>query len=335
MSKINKQIILNSRPHGIPTPSNFSLIETSMPSIKQGEVLLQTLYLSVDPYMRGRMNDKITYIQPFVVGKPLTGGIVARVVESKTPDYRPDDIVQGFLEWSDYNVAKGSELRKLNPQKAPVSTALGVLGMPGMTAYVGLLDFGKPQKGETIVVSGAAGAVGSIVGQIAKIYGCRVVGIAGGKAKTEYLVHELGFDAAVDYKQTNYPEEIKRVCPNGVDIYFDNVGGDITDHILKLINKHARIVICGQISMYNLDQADVGPRNFWILLVKSALAQGFIVSDYEDRFPEGIRQMTQWLGEGKIKYKETIAEGLENAPRAFIGLFAGENTGKQLVRVSS
>ena len=333
---INRQIILESRPQGMPTPSNFKLSESAIPEPKAGEVLINTLYLSVDPYMRGRMNDRPSYIPPFQLNRRLTGDVVGKVIKSKNEQFKSGDIVLGQLDWADYSIAEGHDLQIINPNDAPIEMALGILGMPGMTAYFGLLDIGQPKEGETVVVSGAAGAVGIIVGQIAKIKGCRVVGIVGSNEKVDYLTNELGFDAAVNYKNADYPEKLKIACPQGVDVYFDNVGGDITDHVMKLINWHSRIVICGQISMYNLENQDIGPRNFRILIVKSALAKGFIVLlDYKERFPEGISQMTQWIKQGKIKYKESILDGLENAPKAFIGLFTGENIGKQLVKIAN
>lgn len=330
---MNRQIVLAKRPIGMPDLSNFSLKEVEMPLLKNGEVLVRSLYISVDPYMRGRMNDRASYVEPFQLNKPLSGGVVGEVEGSQDPNFKPGDFVLGYLDWADYNAVPGHELRKLDPALAPISTALGVLGMPGMTAYFGMLDIGQPKPGETVVVSGAAGAVGTIAGQIAKIKGCKVVGIAGSDDKTGYLVRDLGFDAAINYKKEGYDKDLKKACHGGVDIYFDNVGGVISDHVIRLINKNARIVLCGQISMYNLDRPDMGPRNYWILLTKSALLKGFIVTDYEKRFPEGIRQMAQWLREGKIKYHENIVEGFENAPEAFLGLFRGENIGKQLVKV--
>lgn len=332
MSK-NRQILLLSRPKGMPDLSNFALRESPIPKPKQGEVLLRSLYLTVDPYMRGRMNEGPSYIAPFALNQPPTGGVVGEVIESQHARFKQGDLVLAFSDWADYSISSGDELHKLDPKLAPVSTALGVLGMPGMTAYFGLLDIGQPKTGETVVVSGAAGAVGSVVGQIAKIKGCRVIGIAGSDAKRDYLLKELKFDAALNYKSADFKEALKKACPQGVDVYFDNVGGDITDCVLQLINRHARIVICGQISMYNLDKADVGLRNFWLLLVKSALAKGFIVNEYEQRFPEGIRQMAGWIKDGQLKYSENIVNGLENMPQAFLGLFKGENIGKQLVKV--
>ncbi len=334
--KINRQIILESRPNGMPTASNFKLKESSIPEPKTNEVLINSLFLSVDPYMRGRMNDTASYIPPFQLKECLTGDVVGKVVESKNDHFKSGDIVLGHLNWADYSIAHGSNLQKINPNDAPIETALGVLGMPGMTAYFGLLDIGQPKKGETVVVSGAAGAVGTIVGQIAKIKGCRVVGIVGSDQKANYLTKEIGFDAAVNYKNSDLAEKLKMACPKGIDVYFDNVGGDVTDQVMKFINWHARIVLCGQISMYNLENQDVGPRNFRILIVKSALAKGFIVTlDYKERFPEGISQMAQWIKQGQIKFKENIVKGLENAPEAFIGLFKGENIGKQLVKIAN
>lgn len=330
----NRQIILKSRPKGMPDQSNFQIREIQVPQPKDDEVLIRSLYLTVDPYMRGRMNDAPSYIEPFQLNQPPTGGVVGKVVESKSNKFKPGDIVTGTLEWSDYSVAKSKDLQKLDPSLAPISTALGVLGMPGLTAYFGLLDMGQPKAGDTVVVSGAAGAVGMLVGQIAKIKGCRVVGIAGADDKVDYLLKDLKFDAAINYKSPKFAEELKKACPKGVDVYFDNVGGDITDAVMPLINKFARIVVCGQISMYNLEKPDIGPRHFRLILVRSATVRGFLIFDYADRYPEGIRQMAQWIKEGKIKYRETITEGLENTPKAFIGLFKGENIGKQIVKIA-
>lgn len=330
----NRAIVLKNRPSGTPELTDFEIQIIPLEELKENEVLVKTIYLSVDPYMRGRMNDRPSYVPPFEIGSALSGGSVGEIVDSKFSGLKKGDFVNGMLKWSDYVIAKGSDLQKLDPDLAPISTALGVLGMPGMTAYFGLLDIGKPKPGETLVVSGAAGAVGSLVGQIGKIYGCRVVGIAGGQGKCDFLKNDLGFDAAINYKDPNFNELIEKACPNGVDIYFDNVGGVITDTVVKLINKHARISICGQISMYNSEKADIGPRSFWLLLTNSAVAQGFLVRDYVERYPEGVKQMAEWMEVGKIKYRETIAEGLESAPKAFIGLFNGENVGKQIVKVS-
>ncbi len=329
----NSEVLLASRPSGMSDLSNFSIREAKMPAPKEGEVLLKTLYLSVDPYMRGRMRDAPYFVEPFQINQPLSGGIVAEVVESKSPDLKKGDIVQGMLPWSNYSVSATKELQKVDPKLGPVSTALGVLGMPGMTAYFGLLEDGKPKKGETVVVTSAAGAVGSIVGQIAKIQGCRVVGVVGSDEKASFITKEFGFDAAINYKKPNYFEDLKKACPNGVDVFFDNVGGEISDRIFQLINEHARVVVCGQISQYNTDKPDMGPRLLWTILTKTATVKGFMVFDYSDeRYNKGVLQMADWIKQGKIKYKENIISGIENAPKAFIGLFKGENIGKQLVK---
>lgn len=318
----------------MPTMENFQFVEEEVPVPKDGEILIKTLYLSVDPYMRGRMSDAKSYVAPFPVGEVLTGGVVGQVVESHNENFRVGELVTAELGWARYSVSDGQKVRKIDPTAGPITTALGVLGMPGLTAYFGLLDIGKPQPGETVVVSGAAGAVGSVAGQIAKIKGCRVVGIAGSETKVRYLVDELGFDAAVNYKTDNLHAALKEACPNGVDVYFDNVGGDVTDAVIYRINTNARIVLCGQIAQYNLEKVDVGPRLFTQLLIKSAMVKGFIVTQYAQRANEGIQALSQWLREGRIKYSEHIVEGLENAVDAFLGLFRGDNIGKQLVHVS-
>jgi NADPH:quinone reductase len=331
---MNRQILLVKRPIGIPDESCFKLVTSRIPESANGQILVRTRFLSVDPYMRGRMNDRKSYVAPFQLNEVLNGGIVGEVMESKSNNFAKGDFVVGNLGWQDYSIAAEKEVRKINPETAPVSTALGVLGMPGLTAYFGLLDIGQPKQGETIVVSGAAGAVGTIVGQIAKIYGCRVVGIAGSDKKTKYLIDELGFDAAINYRTVPHLRKaLKEVCPNGVDVYFDNVGGDISDAVLSLINKYARIPLCGQISLYNDMKIPMGPRLQPRLLTYSALMKGFIVHNYADRFGEGIRQLAEWLKDKKLKYAENVMEGLENTPKAFIGLFTGENLGKQIVKV--
>lgn len=331
----NKQILLASRPTGMPTSENFRIADATVPQPKESEVLVRTLYLSVDPYMRGRMSDRKSYIAPFAVNEVITGGVVGQVVESRSPKFQQGDLVTGMLGWGEYSLAKADELRKLDPKLAPVSTALGILGMPGLTAYFGLLDIGQPKEDETVVVSGAAGAVGMTVCQLAKIKGCRVVGIAGSDEKNHYLEEELWVDATINYKTAgDMRKALLAACPGGVDVYFDNVGGEISDAVMTLINKFARIPLCGQISMYNLEKPDVGPRVQPYLLTKSALMKGFIVTDYTARFAEGIAQLGKWLAEGKLKYAEHIVEGFENAPNAFLGLFAGENLGKQLVKVA-
>ena len=329
----NKEIRLASRPTGMPTADNFQFDETEVPPLNDGDALVRTLYISVDPYLRGRMREGRSYIAPFEVGEVISSGVVGEVVESRSPSFQPGDIVTGMLGWRLYNVAKVEELRKVDARMGPVTTALGVLGMPGLTAYFGLLDIGQPKEGETVVVSGAAGAVGMTVCQIAKIKGCRVVGIAGSDEKNRYLREELGVDAVINYKTDDIPQALREACPKGVDVYFDNVGGEVSDAVITQITHGARIVICGQISIYNLDKPDVGSRPQPYLLVNSAFMKGFIVTDYAPRFVEGVMQMAQWLAAGKLKYAESIVEGFENTPQAFMGLFTGENLGKQLVKV--
>ncbi|WP_227935314.1 NADP-dependent oxidoreductase [Alkalihalobacillus deserti] len=334
MEKLNRSIHLVSRPTGVPKPENFQLILNHIPKIKEGELLIRTIYLSVDPYMRGRMRGIKTYANPFELNEVLIGGVVGEILETKNPSFKVGEIVEGRLGWADYSVSNGSNLRKVAPRLAPISTALGVVGMPGLTAYFGLLDIGKPRQGETVVVSGAAGAVGMVVGQIAKIRGCHVVGIAGTDQKNQYLKNELGFDETINYKTENVLEALEKTCPKGVDVYFDNVGGDISDAVMNLINFQARIVLCGQIAEYNQEKLEMGPRVHRKLIHSSALMQGFIVSNYVQRQEEGLKQLGEWVNDGTIKYRETIIKGLERAPQAFIGLFSGENIGKQLVKVS-
>lgn len=335
MIPINRQITLASRPVGFPKVSDFDLVFSPVPTPAAGEVLLRSAYLSLDPYMRGRMNDARSYAPPIAIGEVITGGAVAHVVESADPCFRPGDVVEGVLGWQEYAVAQGHELRKVDPEMAPISTALGVLGMPGLTAFFGLLEICDPQPGETVVVSGAAGAVGTVVGQIAKSRGCRVVGVAGSDAKISWLLDELGFDAAFNYKtSTDYLGTLEALCPSGIDVYFDNVGGAITDAVIRLINSKARISVCGQISQYNLAEPEPGPRWLGQLIVKQAKAQGFLVSSYFPRFREGLEQLTKWLKQGQLRYREDIARGIESAPQAFIGMLQGKNIGKQLVQLS-
>lgn len=335
MSKnVNRKILLASRPKGMPDASNFDLVESNIPEISEGEVLIRTLYLSVDPYMRGRMSDAKSYAKPYEVGEPFIGGMVGEIVESKNSKFQEGEYVEGRLEWAEYNVSDGSTIRKVNPELAPITTALHVLGMPGLTAYFGLMFIGQPKEGETVVVSGASGAVGTIVGQIAKLKGCRVVGIAGADDKCRFLTEELGFDAAINYKTVeNLRKELKEACPSGVDVYFDNVGGKVSDAVMTLINFQSRTAICGQISQYNLEKPEIGPRVAGQLLTTSSLMKGFIVSDYAEHNKEGLIQLSQWVKEGKIQYRENIVEGFENTVEAFLGLFRGDNIGKQLVKV--
>lgn len=330
--KTNRQIILASRPTEKAMLSNFQMISQPLNQPKTGEVLCKTLFISVDPYMRNRMDERPSYIESFQLHEPITGGVIGEVTESNSPTFQVGDFVLGFSAWGDYFTASANELEKISLPKQFLSLALGILGMPGMTAYFGLLDIGKPKSGETLVVTAAAGAVGSVVGQIGKIKGCQVIGIAGTEEKGHYTKQELGFDEALNYKDPKFDQKLIEATPQGVDVYFDNVGGLITDAIVKRINRHARIVICGQISMYNHEK-DIGPRLFPQLLVKSALAKGFIVDEYEKHFPEARNQIAKWIEEGKLKYQESIMQGLENIPKAFLALFSGENQGKQLVKV--
>ena len=329
----NKEIIFANRPTGVPTLDTFKFVDTEVPQLEDGEVLVRSLYLSVDPYLRGRMREGKSYVAPFQLGDVISNSVIGEVVESRSGTYQPGDLVMGMLGWRLYNRAAAVHLVKVDPRLAPVSTALGVLGMPGLTAYFGLLDIGQPREGETVVVSGAAGAVGMTVLQLAKIKGCRVVGTAGSDEKVRYLKEELGVDAALNYKTADLRQSLKEACPKGVDIYFDNVGGEVSDAIMPLLRHGARLVICGQISLYNQDHPDTGPRPQGYLIINSARMQGFIVTDYTRRFPEGIKQLAAWLGEGKLKYAESVVEGFENTPQAFIGLFTGENLGKQIVKV--
>jgi hypothetical protein len=333
--RTNRQFTLAARPVGMPKESDFQIVEAPVLPLSEGEVLLRTLFLSVDPYMRSRMNGIKTYADPVNIGQVMIGSTVSQVVDSKNPKFRAGDVVEAYAGWQEYSVSVGDKLRKLDPQFAPISTALGVLGMPGMTAYFGLIDICKPQPGETVVVSGAAGAVGSLVGQIAKILGCRAVGIAGSDEKVSWLVNELGFDAAFNYKTTeNYVLTLKELCPAGIDCYFDNVGGEITDAVFPVLNPRSRISVCGQISQANAQKRDPGLRILIYLLSKQARAEGFLVYQFADRYPEGIAQMARWIKDGKLKYREQIVEGFENTPAAFIGMLKGENTGKMLVKVA-
>ena len=326
-------ILLASRPQGTPTAETFRFITQDVPAPQSGQVLLKTLYVSVDPYMRGRMSDAKSYIEPFEVGQPIAGGVVAEVVESQNEKLPVGSVVVGNLPWQEYSVADGKGLQQIPRDKAPLSYFLGLLGMPGLTAYFGLLDVCQPKAGETVVVSGAAGAVGMVVGQLAKIHGARVVGTAGTDEKVAYL-KELGFDEAINYKTANLPQALAAATPNGIDCYFDNVGGPITDAVYDRLNKHARIALCGQISSYNATEVPIGPRPEIKLLKMSAKLQGFIVSDYLSRWPEGVQQLTQWYSQGKLRFEETITEDFEQIPTAFLGLFTGENTGKAIVKVA-
>jgi len=334
----NRRVLLRSRPVGEPKPTDFQMVDAPLPTPGDGEILCRTIWLSLDPYMRGRMNDVKSYSAPVELGQPMVGGTVSEVVESRHPGFTAGDFVLGYGGWQTYHVARAGTSPgpfgplKLDPKVAPISTALGVLGMPGMTAYVGLLDLGQPKPGETVVVSAAAGAVGSIVGQLAKIKGGRAVGVAGSQSKCDYVVKELGFDACVSYRSPDLFAALKDACPKGIDVYFDNVGGDVLKTVLRLVNPFARIPLCGLISQYNATELPPGP-NMGSVLVNRVMIRGFIVSDHVDRLPAFLADTAGWLREGRLKYREDVVEGLDHAPRAFIGLLRGENLGKMLVKV--
>jgi NADPH-dependent curcumin reductase CurA len=330
---MNRQVRLKSRPVGEPSTDNFELADAPIPVPKDGEVLRRTIYLSLDPYMRGRMSDAKSYATPVNIGDVMGAHTVSEVVESKNPAFAKGEYVTGYDGWQSYGVSSGRELRKLDPKTAPISTAIGVLGMPGMTAFVGLMDIGQPKPGETVVVSAASGAVGSVVGQLAKVKGCRVVGIAGSADKCSYVVEELGFDACINYKTEDLVTALKAACPNGVDVYFENVGGKIFEAILRVLNDFARIPLCGLISEYNATANTPGP-NLRPLLVHRALIKGFIVSDHNDRAAAFVQEVAPLVASGRIKFREDIVEGLDRAPEAFIGLLHGKNFGKLMVRVS-
>ncbi|WP_209400354.1 NADP-dependent oxidoreductase [Pseudozobellia sp. WGM2] len=327
-------ILLKKRPVGEPTLDNFEFEkETDTPAPSEGELLLETKYVSVDPYIRGRMSAAKSYVAPYEVGQPLSSGVVAKVLVSKNDNFEEGEFVSGLLEWKSQQVNNGEGLQKVSEDKAPLSAYLGIVGMTGLTAFLGLHEIGKPKKGETLVVSGAAGAVGSVVGQIGKILGLNVIGIAGSDEKTEMLTSEFGFDHAINYKTTeDMKAAIEEAAPNGVDIYFDNVGGPISDAVLYSINRFARIIICGAISVYNKTETPKGLAVQPFLVKNSALMQGFIVSNYAEKFPEAINQLASWLQDGKLKYKETIVEGFENTPQAFLDLMNGKNKGKMIVK---
>lgn len=328
---INRQVVLLKRPEGYPNENDFGLLESSVPEIADGEVLIRTLWLSIDPYMRGRISNMVS---PHPIGTVMPGGTVGIVTSSKSNNVLVGSIVESPAGWQDYSVSNARSVRVVEEDNVPVSTALGVLGMPGLTAYHGLFEIGRPKAGDTLVVSAAAGAVGAVVGQLGKISGCRVIGIAGTDAKVSYVLEELGFHAGINYRTQSIDEELKSLCPRGVDIYFDNVGGTITDAVLDQIADRARIIICGQISQYNLEQRELGPRNLWQLLRHQAKIEGFTVGRYANRAEVARGKLNGLVKNGLLKYKEDIVEGLENAPKAFIGMMHGSNFGKLLVKVS-
>lgn len=332
MSEKNLQFVLARRPQGAPQEGDFRLVETDRPRARDGQFLVRCHYLSLDPYMRGRMNDAKSYAKSVGIGDVMVGGAVGEVVESRHSLFQPGDKVLGPFGWQVYAVSDGAGVQKVDDRRAPLSAYLGVLGMPGVTAYIGLLDIGQPQPGETVVVAAASGAVGSAVGQIAKLKGCRAVGIAGGADKCRYVVEELGFDACVDYKAGRLWDDLQQATPKGIDVYFENVGGEILDAVLRRVNPFARIPLCGLISQYNVSEP-YGVKNIGSLLVNRVKLQGFIVSDHLPRWPAALEDLARWVSAGKLKYRETVVQGLQSAPAAFIGLLAGKNFGKQLVKL--
>jgi NADPH-dependent curcumin reductase CurA len=334
MAALNHQFRLAARPVGLPKPTDWDYTEEPVPEPGEGEVLIKILYLSMDPAMRGWMNDGRSYIAPVGIGDVMRALAAGEVIASNHPDVAVGEHVTGLLGVQEYAVAHGNAVIKVDPTLAPLPVYLGALGMPGMTAYFGLLDIGRPQEGETVVVSCAAGAVGSVVGQIAKLKGARAVGIAGGPEKCSFLVEELGFDAAIDYKSEDLDAALAQHCPKGIDVYFDNAGGEILDAALARLARNARVIICGAISQYNATSAVEGPSNYLSLLVNHASMTGFVVSDYGDRYAQGAMEMAGWLAAGKLKAREDIAEGLESFPDTLLRLFAGQNTGKLVLELA-
>ena len=337
-NRVNRQIVLAARPHGEPTGSDFKLVETPALEPGPGQMLLRTLYLSLDPYMRGRISAGPSYAPPTEIGEVMGGGTVCRVEESHVEGFQVGDIVAAFTGWQEYALSDGKGVRKIDPSAVPITTALGVLGMPGLTAWSGLKNIGQPKAGETLVVASASGAVGSVVGQLAQLKGCRVVGIAGGDQKCRYVVDELGFDACIDHRRSDFADALKEACPNGIDIDFENVGGAVFDAVLPLLNNFARVPVCGLIAHYNATELPTGvdrvPLLLRNILTKRLTIRGFIVIDFADQQPDFIAEVAPLVRDGRIKYREDIVDGLDNAPRALIGLLKGENFGKMIVRVS-
>lgn len=336
----NRRIVLNSRPEGMPTPDNFRLETVPVTPLEDGQVLLRSLYLSLDPYMRGRMSDAASYAPSVGIGEVMAGQVVAQVEASRHPGYQVGERVLASTGWQEYAAINAEGLTKLDPELTRPSLALGVLGMPGFTAYVGLLVLGQPKAGETVVVAAASGAVGAVVGQIAKLKGCRIVGVAGGPEKCRYVVEELGFDACVDHHSASFKQDLADACSNGIDVYFESVGGHVFDAVLPLLNMHARIPVCGTIALYSATALPEGPDRTSVLvraiLVKRLKMQGFIIFDhYEQHFDEFFKQMSLWLAEGKIKFREDVVKGLEHTPQAFIGLLKGKNFGKLVVQLDN
>jgi NADPH-dependent curcumin reductase CurA len=334
----SRRVVLAARPNGAPKPSDFRLEEAPVPRPQEGEVLLRIRYLSLDPYMRGRMDDRKSYAKPTAIGEEMEGGTVATVLESRDAAFKPGDTVLSYSGWQSHAVAKAADLRKLDPKAAPVTTALGVLGMPGFTAYAGLLTVGQPKPGETVVVAAASGPVGSAVGQIAKIREARTIGIAGGNSKCDFVRDELGFDAVLDHTAKDFAAQLAEACPKGIDVYFENVGGHVWDAVFPLLNDFARIPVCGLIAQYNAGAVFDGPDRLPIVmrqvLSKRLNIRGFIQRDFAEQRPAFYRDMALWIRERRVKYREDIVDGLESAPQAFIGLLQGKNFGKLIVRVA-
>ena len=331
---MNKSILFVNRPKGKPSLDDFKIVEEEDPQPGDGELLLKSVYISVDPYLRGRMRDEKSYIPPFELNEPLESMVVAEVMESKNEHFKRGEFVSGMLKWKEYQTSRGNGLNKVDKNAAALSAYLGILGLTGLTAYLALEKIGNLKEGETLLVSGAAGAVGSVVGQIGKLRGCKVVGIAGGDEKIDHIKEKFGYDEGINYKSTdNMAEAIGNACPDGVDVYFDNVGGEILDAALANINKDARIINCGAIATYNEKKVPTGPRPEGTLIKNTALMQGFLIRDHAKDFGLAIRQLATWLQEGKLRYDETIVEGFENTPQAFLDLFEGKNQGKMVVKV--
>ena len=339
MTAQNTQVLLARRPRGVPVPDDFEIVESAIPEPAAGQFLARTIYLSLDPYMRGRMNAERSYAEPVPIGGVMEGGTVSRVETSNHPDYPPGSYVVGRTGWQEYALSDGTGVRRINPEDAPLSTALGVLGMPGMTAYTGLLNIGQPKAGETLVVAAASGAVGSAVGQIGKIKGCRVIGIAGGSEKCRYVTEELGFDACLDHRDPDFEAELAAACPDGIDIYFENVAGHVLRAVIPHFNFFARMPVCGLIAQYNMTEPEEGvehlPSLMRAILTYRLTLRGFIVRDFADQHGDFMRDVGQWIRDGKIKYREHRIAGLENAPASLIGMLRGDNFGKMIVEVSS
>ena len=331
MTLTNTQVRLASRPTGFPDESSFRITNEPVPEPKDGELLVRNHFLSVDPYMRRRMSEGPSYAPPVAVGDVMVGGTAGEVIASNNPAFAVGDRVIGSFGWQEYGISDGRGLRKVDG-KVPLSVYLGTVGMPGVTAYIGLYDIGEPKEGETVVVSAAAGAVGSVVGQLAKLRGCRAVGIAGGKTKCDHVVRELGFDACVDYRAPDFREALQAAVPNGVDVSFENVGGPVMEAVIEELNEFARVPLCGLVSQYNAVEA-YGFKSLPVLLWKRVKLQGFIVSDRMQRWPAALADLERWVSAGKIRYRETVTEGITNAPRAFLGMLRGENLGKQIVKL--